>query len=95
MTRFAAMRNIDVWYARLDVAAIRKRLAASVSASTGNGFERTVAKVHTKDSLRALAKLCRTIDGELRIIGNPPFVTPIEDVLAARSSITSRTSPGG
>ncbi len=82
MTRFAAMRNIDVWYARLDVAAIRKRLAASVSGKHWKRFERTVAKVHTKDSLRALAKLCRTVDGELRIIGNPPFVTPIEDVLA-------------
>ena len=31
--------------------------------------------------MRALAKLCRTVDGELRIVGDPPFVTPIEDVL--------------
>ena len=31
--------------------------------------------------MRALAKLCRTVDGELRIVGNPPLVTPIEDVL--------------
>ena len=37
--------------------------------------------MHTKDSLRALTKLCRTVDGELRIVGNPPLVTPIEDVL--------------
>ena len=31
--------------------------------------------------MRALTKLCRTVDGELRIVGNPPLVTPIEDVL--------------
>jgi hypothetical protein len=31
--------------------------------------------------MRALAKLCRAVDGELRIVGNPPLVTPIEDVL--------------
>ena len=37
--------------------------------------------MQTKDSLRALSKLCRTVDGELRIVGNPPLVTPIEDVL--------------
>ena len=37
--------------------------------------------MRTKDSLRALTKLCRTVDGELRIVGNPPLVTPIEDVL--------------
>jgi uncharacterized protein (DUF2252 family) len=31
--------------------------------------------------MRALSKLCRTVDDELRIVGNPPLVTPIEDVL--------------
>ena len=31
--------------------------------------------------MRALSKLCRTVDGELRIVGDPPLVTPIEDVL--------------
>ena len=31
--------------------------------------------------MRALTKLCRTVDGELRIVGDPPLVTPIEDVL--------------
>ena len=44
-------------------------------------FQSSVASVRTKDSMRALAKLCRTVDGELRIVGNPPLVTPIEDVL--------------
>ena len=44
-------------------------------------FQTNVAKVRTKDSMRALSKLCRTVDGELRIVGNPPLVTPIEDVL--------------
>ena len=31
--------------------------------------------------MRALTKLCRTVDGELRIVGDPPLVTPIEDVM--------------
>ena len=44
-------------------------------------FQSNVASVRTKDSLRALTKLCGTVDGELRIVGNPPLVTPIEDVL--------------
>ena len=41
----------------------------------------SVTDVRTKDSMRALSKLCHTVDGELRIVGDPPFVTPIEDVL--------------
>ena len=44
-------------------------------------FESNVAKARTKDSIRALTKLCQTVDGELRIVGDPPLVTPIEDVL--------------
>jgi uncharacterized protein (DUF2252 family) len=81
MAGFAEMRNIDVWYTRLDVAAILKRLGASGSRKQMKRFESNVAKAHTKDSMRALTKLCQTVDGELRIVSNPPLVTPIEDVL--------------
>ena len=59
IARFAEMRNIDVWYTRLDVAAILKQLGASASRKQMKRFETNVAKVHTKDSMRALAKLCR------------------------------------
>ena len=79
MARFAEMRNIHVWYARLDVASIRDQLGAS--GKQMKRLQSTVASARTKDSMRALTKLCRTVDGELRIVGNPPLVTPIEDVL--------------
>ena len=81
MARFAEMRNIDVWYTRLDVAEILKQLGASATRKQMKRFQADIAKVHTKDSMRALTKLCREVDGELRIVGNPPLVTPIEDVL--------------
>jgi uncharacterized protein (DUF2252 family) len=81
MARFAKMRNIDVWYTRLDVAAILEELGASASRKQMKRFQTNVAKTRTKDSMRALTKLCQTVDGDLRIVGNPPLVTPIEDVL--------------
>jgi uncharacterized protein (DUF2252 family) len=81
IARFAEMRNIDVWYTRLDVDGIRKRLGAALSNKQLKRFHANVADVRTKDSMRALAKLCGTVDGKLRIVGNPPLVTPIEDVL--------------
>src|SRR4029077_5378905 len=81
MVRFAEMRNIDVWYTRLDVAGIVGRLGATMSSKQMKRFQANVAKVRTKDSLRALSKLCQIVDGELCIVGNPPLVTPIEDVL--------------
>ena len=81
MVRFAAMRNIEVWYTRLDVARILEHLGPHASRKQMKRLQSNVAKMRTKDSLRALTKLCETVDGELRIVGNPPLVTPIEDVL--------------
>ena len=81
MARFAEMRNIGVWYTRLDVAAILEQLGATRSRKQMKRFRADVAKARTKDSVRALTKLCGNVDGELRIVGNPPLVTPIEDVL--------------
>jgi uncharacterized protein (DUF2252 family) len=81
MTRFASMRNLDVWYARLDVAGMVERFAAGVSKKQMKRFQAKMANARTKDSMRALSKLCSSADGELRIVGSPPLVTPIEDVL--------------
>ena len=44
--------------------------------------------------MRALAKLCRSVDGELRIVGHPPLVTPIEDVLPGAEQEHLETSSG-
>ena len=52
MARFAEMRNIDVWYTRLDVAAIREQLGAAVSGKQMKRFQANVANVRTKDSMR-------------------------------------------
>jgi len=81
MAGFANMRNIDVWYTRLDVAGILTRFRGTMSSKQMKRVRKNVADVRTKDSLRALSKLCRSVDGELRIVGNPPLVTPIEDVV--------------
>ena len=83
MARFAEMRNIDVWYTRLDVAAILERLEASVSRKQMKRLQANVAKARTRDSMRAIAKLCGTIDGEPRIVGDPTLVTPIEEYAQA------------
>ena len=78
---FAEMRNIDVWYTRLDIEGILERFRTASSGKQLKRLHADVVNVNTKDSLRALSKLCRTVDGELRIVGKPPLVTPIEDVL--------------
>ena len=47
--------------------------------------DRNLAKTRSKDSLKAFAKLTEIVDGEPRIIGDPPVITPIEDVLGDRA----------
>ncbi len=79
--RFATMRNLDIWYTRLDVAGMVQRFRSGVSPKHIKRFQAKIANVRTKDSMRALSKLCSAVDGELRIVGRPPLVTPIEDVL--------------
>jgi uncharacterized protein (DUF2252 family) len=81
MAAFTGMRNIDIWYTRLDADTFLQRISRDLTGKARKQMEADLGKARTRDSLRALAKLCRTVDGELRIVGNPPLVTPIEDVM--------------
>jgi uncharacterized protein (DUF2252 family) len=82
MRRFAAMGNLDVWYARLDVAGILERWGARATGAELRNLRKTVAKARSKDRHRALAKLTRRVDGELRIVSDPPLIVPIEELSA-------------
>ena len=81
MANFAAMRTVDVWYTRLDVANIIARFSSRLSPKKMKALQSKIAPTRTKDSIRALTKLCTSVDGELRLVGHPPLVTPIESVL--------------
>lgn len=81
MWRFAGMGNLDVWYSRLDVEPVLKVLRRQIDDRRYRQLERTLAKARAKDSLRALRKLTREADGELRIAGDPPLITPLEDLI--------------
>ncbi len=82
MREFAAMRNLEVWYARLDV----DEALAEVQDEDPREVERVrkgAAKARAKDSLRALEKLTETVDGELRFRSEPPLLVPGEELLPA------------
>jgi uncharacterized protein (DUF2252 family) len=81
MRSFAAMRNLDVWYSRLDSAALEARLRGSDDAAHAKALARKTTKAQTKDSLRALEQLTHVVDGEVRIVSDPPLVVPIDDLL--------------
>ena len=78
MRALAGLGNLDVWYRQLDVAQIREAFATSANKSERKRFDRMVAKARGKDRLRALSKLTRSVDGELRIVSDPPVLVPLE-----------------
>jgi len=45
--------------------------------------EKTLQKAHSRDSLQALSKLAELVDGEYRIVNQPPIVVPMRDLAAA------------
>ncbi len=81
MAGFAAMRDIEIWYTRLDMTNVMKRWSREVTAKELKQFDRDMANRHTKDNIRALNKLTYLVDGEHRIISDPPLIVPIEEVL--------------
>ena len=81
MASFATMRNLDVWYTRLDLSGGIVGVGSPVATKKVRQLQRKITPAHTKDAMRALVKLCTVVDGELRLIERPPIVTPIEHVM--------------
>ncbi len=78
---FAEMSNFDIWYSRIDVEEIAALAAQQGTRKQLKKFNRNLAKARSKDSLRALGKLTEIVDGERRIVSDPPLIVPIEEVL--------------
>ncbi len=80
MAGFAAMNNLDVWYSHLDIEAALKELGPQLKPSQIKRTKKALAKARTKDSLSAFSKLTRMVDGEPRIVAEPPLIVPIHDL---------------
>ena len=82
MREFAEMRNLDVWYARLDVDAFLAELAKVAAAKAIKKARKGVKKAGKKNSLRAFDRLVRVVDGEPRIISDPPLLVPARELVS-------------
>jgi len=77
----AQMRNLDVWYAHIEMGRLLDQLSETVTSRQRKKTEKNIAKARTRDSMQAFAKLTRDVDGQRRIIADPPLIVPIEDLL--------------
>jgi uncharacterized protein (DUF2252 family) len=91
MRRLAGLGNLEVWYTKMDMPAIAERWGAAAGKKEVATFRRNLAKTQAKDRMRALSKLTREVDGELRIVSEPPLIVPIEELVAEdRADIEAR-----
>jgi uncharacterized protein (DUF2252 family) len=84
MRRLASMGNLEAWYERVDLELLRDRFA-DVEEEMIAGFDKNVAKAKRKTSERAFAKLAREVDGQLRVVSDPPLISPLDEILDAAS----------
>ena len=97
MAEFAAMGTLNIWYAHLDedkfMSAVQTAAAAASKTNKAKkeakaakraqkSAQKTAAKAHTRDSLQALSKLGELVDGEYRIVSQPPIVVPARELEA-------------
>ena len=76
----ASMKTFDLWYSRVDAEALVSQFQSTASAKRRKLMEKNLAKARAKDSLRAFNKLTTIVDGETRIVSDPPLIVPIEDL---------------
>ncbi|HXA34549.1 MAG TPA: DUF2252 domain-containing protein [Acidimicrobiales bacterium] len=99
MAKLATMRDLDVWYARLDADTALKELANLMAAGGGKKERKTtsklkatadkeLAKARTRDSMQALGKLTEVVNGETRFISNPPLIVPIAELVPESEAAT-------
>ena len=82
MREFAQQTFLDVWYAHLDIEPAIAEFRSQVKAKRFKEAEKLLAKAHTADSTKALAKLTTVVDGQRRFISDPPTIVPVEEVFA-------------
>ena len=80
MRQFASMPNLAVWYAALDIEAELAQVRSQFRAKRIKRTEKNLAKARTRDSMAAFSKLTHVVDGEPRIISDPPLIVPVEEL---------------
>jgi uncharacterized protein (DUF2252 family) len=78
MRALAAMRELDVWYAHTT---IDDALLASLDPRYARAVRRVASKAHARDHLEALGKLTHHVNGQRRLVSDPPLIVPIDELV--------------
>jgi uncharacterized protein (DUF2252 family) len=84
MRAFAKMTNLEVWYAHADTDQLQDQFRSKMKARQRKLVDKGLAKAHTRDSMEQLGKLTVLVDGQPRIISDPPLLVPADELLPDR-----------
>lgn len=82
MGRFAGMHELDLWYASADAEKLSAELGPQLKKPARKRLDETVAKARTRNSRRSFRKLTAVVDGERRIVGDPPLIVPVSELFS-------------
>ena len=90
MRRAAGMGSLTAWYEHFEAGMLLKLVRQEVRVkrvgkSEAAAVEEMVAKARTRDSTRVFARRAGEIEGEPRIVADPPIIIPIEDLITPGS----------
>ena len=90
MTRFSEMGELEVWYTRIGEEEIKGLLTdARAGKKTTKKLSKNVRKARGRDSLQALSKLTRVVDGRRVIDDDPPLLVRIPEGDELRGQINA------
>jgi uncharacterized protein (DUF2252 family) len=80
MATFAAMSTLAVWYAQMEVEGLVNQFASQFKPRAVKRTQKALAKARTRDSMSAVSKLTRLVDGQPRIRDQSPLIVPLGQV---------------
>ncbi|MFL5827002.1 MAG: DUF2252 domain-containing protein [Thermoleophilaceae bacterium] len=82
---FADMKNLDVWYARLDIDSALEKYGSQFKQKQVKRTEKALAKARTRDSMSAFSKLTHLVNGHVEIVDESPLIVPITTLAGDRA----------
>jgi uncharacterized protein (DUF2252 family) len=90
MTEFSQIGELEVWYSRIGEEEIKGLLTeARAGKKTTKKVSKNVQKARGRDSLQALSKLTKIVDGHRNIIDDPPLLVRIPEEDEVRTQINA------
>jgi uncharacterized protein (DUF2252 family) len=85
MRRAAGMPTLDNWYDQLEVGVLLNLVRQQVKVNqldkkSAQRAEKHVAQAYANDSARVFARRTAEVNGEPRIVADPPLIVPIDDL---------------